>query len=1196
MYKIYIVGLGGSGGKTLQFLMDQLSGELRERGWKADHLPRCWKFVHVDVPAQPDGRDKSEGLPATVPEQGGTYLGVTTPNDQYAQLDAGLEKVLSQPPGTALRQLVGWRPDASRVATPITLGAGQYRAVGRLATLARSGSIFQGLLAAAQDLNSAEANQDFVELRRSLGLKYGEPQSTIVMVVSSLAGGTGASMTLDVCNLLRGVQHELPHFPGGDSIAYLYTPDVFAKLDAAKTGGVNANALGTIAELMSSQAAAQVAWTKQEWSIYNAGGLPTTPGRGPRAVFPVGATNGISGSLFGDGRAVTIYRGFSRALAAIFLSESQQTQTMSYVVGNFGNIGAAPDDSELAWAPHGGQDLLAFGALGFASIGLGRDRYAEYAAQRLARLAVVKLVRGHFDTSVLQNKRTEIEARDQYAQDGYPQFLRWAGLPVSRPTTGDPLEAWVDQIWASDRRNDYVSGTLGEMFGELNHAGRRQKASWFSAQLGGLIPRYFQNVTGGSESLAQTAAQSWVPDIQTRLETAVVLAIGRWGIPVAEKIVERFDLDLRSWAQLLRANSRNHLSGAQLVSDTVGPLQTVDGQIDSSHNVLKKAEQGLRSQFAMLALRRGAAVAAELIDGLATDVVQPLIAGLADALSGLVVQEESRSVDLAASSVRTTVVQAWPEGDRVPGRFATATNEVLLEDVDTYPDRFRNHVFETFATTTMPTGLRPEEGESLALAVEQVATFLELDPSGQRPPVVVEKLLPPARESRGPVKIGRQSAWWPRLFAGAAPHQTAWYEPLFSASAILDGARLWVDRDGFPLKGFTHQGLKSYLAPAGPVGATQKERLEEDFAAKFREALQLAAPLVGVHPGMVSAVHREPVRVSYQFSAAPIQAAPAAVRQIKLSIHGDPAIDDRMSSDALDLAMAGEEANVDLPRIDIIGTYSQPYSPIVFSSLQQPIQKQWSQATGVQQRMAFWRWRRGRPLTDFAPVSPEWLQAFVTGWLVGRLTGEILTPKPGDPLTAVQVFDDKVWRHFPDPLAGVEHINKDLVGWGIPAAIIESMPLAIAQCNGDTSLTALQAYIATRRLGQELPLSGYEPHPAIHAWLVDGAPRSGVAAPQIVRPEALVATAEQRLAHAVEWLERLQISVRTKLLPKDVYGAPGNGPFSVIDRHNFRDVPREWEIAEQLYVGAEEVLAELKRPENTDSIPVIETGINDVDA
>ena len=194
-------------------------------------------------------------------------------------------------------------------------------------------------------------------------------------------------MTLDVCNLLRGVQHELPDFPGGEAIAYLYTPDVFGKLDESARSGVNANALGTIAELMSARAAAQKPWTLQEWNVYRVGQAPITPGRGPKAVFPVGATNGISGALFGDGRAETIYRGFSRALAAMILSEAQQTQIMSYVVANFGNSDALPDNSDLAWAPGGGRDALGFGAIGFASIGLGRDRYAEYVAQRLARMA-----------------------------------------------------------------------------------------------------------------------------------------------------------------------------------------------------------------------------------------------------------------------------------------------------------------------------------------------------------------------------------------------------------------------------------------------------------------------------------------------------------------------------------------------------------------------------------------------------------------------------------------------------------------------------------------------------------------------------------------------------------------------------------------------------------------------------------------
>ncbi len=1194
MYKIYIVGLGGSGGKTLQFLMDQLGNELRERGWQHDHLPKCWQFLHLDVPPQPDG--VGEGLPPTVRDQGGTYIPITTPNDRYQQLDAGLEQALSQPSVGQLRQLVGWRPDPTKVTTPIVRGAGQYRAVGRLATLARARQIFEGLRASAQELNSAGANQEFTELRRTLGHRPGDPQGTMVVVVSSLAGGTGASMTLDVCNLLRGVQHELPDFPGGEAIAYLYTPDVFGKLDEAARSGVNANALGTIAELMSARAAAQKEWTPEEWNVYRVGQAPLTPGRGPRAVFPVGATNGISGALFGDGRSVTIFRGFARALTALFLSEAQQTQINSYVVANFGNTEALPDNSGLAWAPGGGQDPLGFGAVGFASIGLGRDRYAEYVAQRLARLAVTGLLRGHQDASVVQGQRTDIEARDQYAADGYPWFQQWARVPVSPPVNGAPLQAWVEDIWAGNRRHEMLDQAVGQLLSEVAPPGTKQRTSWFAAQLGALVPRYFQRVAQASEDATRAAAQMWVGDIQARVEAATLRAAGRWGLPVTRKIVEHFELDLKSWASLLRNSSTATGTGQDVASDVVAPFYTTDGQIDPQHMLMLTAQRDLQDRLDRLALCRSAAVAADLLEGLAADVVRPLQSALADTSSGLTAAEDSRSVDAAVSSVRTHVVQAWPDGDQVPTRFATATNEVLLEDIDSYPARFRAHIGDSFSTAVMASGLRPSADEARALAVEQVVTFLDIDPTGRRPEGGVEQLAAYGEDGRTPVKIGRRSSWWPRLLAGSAPAQTAWYEPLLSADTLLDGARAWVARPGHPLYAFTRQGLQSYLRNLGAHGQHERERLETAFAGRFRAALQLAAPLVGVHPGMVTAVHGQPVKVSYQFSAAPIKTAPSALRQITHGIEADSAIDTRPTLDALDTALASEEANVDLPRIDIIGTYAQSYSPLVFTSLQGPIQQQWAQAISVQQRTAFWRWRRGRLLQDFVPVSPAWFQAFITGWLVGRFTGELTTPLGTDLDQRIKVFDDGRWVAFPDSLLGVHQVNRDLVGWGIPAAVVESLALAIAQCNADTTLAALRPYIATRRLGEELPLPGNVQHGAIHAWIVEGKSRSG-ARPQIARADANVETAAERLEHARDWLTRLRTSVVSKMLPHGSRGAPGTGPFSEITRHNFNQVPREWEIADQLVIGVDQILAELERPDyRTDGGVGIEVGIDDVDA
>ena len=115
----------------------------------------------------------------------------------------------------------------------------------------------------------------------------------------------------------------------------------------------------------------------------------------------------------------------------------------------------------MAWAPGGGRDALGFGAIGFASIGLGRDRYAEYVAQRLARRAVERLLRGHQDSSVQQGQRTEMEARDQYATDGYPIVLQWAGMPLPPPR--DELSAlrhWVGDVWPEQQQAHLVERSL----------------------------------------------------------------------------------------------------------------------------------------------------------------------------------------------------------------------------------------------------------------------------------------------------------------------------------------------------------------------------------------------------------------------------------------------------------------------------------------------------------------------------------------------------------------------------------------------------------------------------------------------------------------------------------------------------------------------------------------------------------------
>jgi hypothetical protein len=1175
VYKICVVGLGGSGGKTLQFLMDQLKSELAASGWTADHLPRCWEFVHIDVPPTPDG--VGAGLPPTVPAQGGTYIPVSSPTDNYATLDAALQTSLTnQPNGSQLRQLVRWRPKASDVTAPITLGAGQFRAVGRLLTLARAGVVYDRLVPVAERLNQSQADSDLAEVASGLGIRSGPSQGSIVLVVSSLAGGTGASMTLDVCNLLRAVASQVPNFRA-ESLAYLYTPDVFDKLDAGQRAGVNANALGTVSELMSAMAGKQVPWTAEEWSVYGGVPRPNAPGRGPMLTFPVGSFNGISGARFGDGKPDTIYRGLARALTALFLSEAQQNQLMAYALGNLGAIaGAVPDATQLSVQPARGMaapesiEPLVFGSLGFASVGLGRDRYAEYAAQRLARLGVDRLRQGHVDLSVQEGTRSPQQAITAAAGEYYPLFLGWAGLPDVRSLNGGVLKALVHDVWPTDAREALSARLTEETISPALQPGVTGKGAYFAQQLSGLLTSAFSRVTGAAESELRDAAARWVPAVQARLETATLRVAGERGIPVAERVLQMFASDLQHAAEQLMHGSSIAQTPQGIAQDVTGELQTITSNIDARHGVLAQATNRVRGHFTDLFLRRGGALVGELLTQLNADLLSPLRTALGHCLAELEGASAITPGGAPVATVATTLVQQWPAGDDVPARFATAQNEVLLEDIAGYPGAYSGHLVQTFRGYAS-NGIAPSAERGEELAVTEVLTWLH---AGSRTEAKAADRLAGFASDGSPARIGRRSEWWPQALPGVSTSRQARYEIELDHVSVLEGARAWVGRRGEVMGLFIDEGLDVYLNRPG-ASAHERSETARRFVERFRAALQLAAPLVGVDPKLVSAVHQRNVSVGYQFSELPFRNSPDVASMLVDALEADQSVEPR-TVERFQQSVTSAARN----RITILGSYADLYNPVVFSSLQAPVRKQWTDATSAQLRRQFWSMRRGRPLVDFVPVSRGWLQSMITGWLVGRLTGEVLLPGEG-PITdgglAVWSPDRREFTRLPHPLLGADDLAREARGWGLVAAVAESLPLAIALCDGDPQLTALQPYQALFELGRRLQdADDRRPSDALLHWVVNGTGRSGVP-PRGAAPDP-IAGREERLVGAQNWAAALQAAA-TRLLPRDPAFPGERGEFSDITPHNFLSVPREWEIAPQLVVAGRQLLADLELPE-----------------
>lgn len=239
MYRrILFVGLGGSGGKTLRFLKQDLRQWLTQVGWALDDpIPEGFQFLHIDTPTAEDGADITNVRMLDDNE----YVGLIGPNVTLTAVVHGIDN------GANYLETAGWRVDPAAIHVGIQKGAGQYRAVGRTIAVSQIQQLTQGLKGAISKVNSKKAVSDSSKLWDSAKNKdKQDQQAPLTVVVSSLAGGTGAGLLIDVCDILRMLE---PTW-GGSSIGILYTPEVFSNINPAYTGGVQPNSLAAFTELL----------------------------------------------------------------------------------------------------------------------------------------------------------------------------------------------------------------------------------------------------------------------------------------------------------------------------------------------------------------------------------------------------------------------------------------------------------------------------------------------------------------------------------------------------------------------------------------------------------------------------------------------------------------------------------------------------------------------------------------------------------------------------------------------------------------------------------------------------------------------------------------------------------------------------------------------------------------------------------
>jgi hypothetical protein len=1100
--------------------MDQLRSDLAAFG--VDKIPAGWQFINIDVPSGAEGGP--DGLPS-VEGQGGSYFGSGPQGTSYAMLDRALSQRLAS--NDALDTTATWAPrDPDEVPIPISTGAGQYRAIGRMITLSKAPDICERLQIAWSQLTHDSTRSEMSGLSVP-GLGSYEPnESPIVLVVSSMAGGAGASMALDICRLLSLVEGIDPKLTG----VFMVTPDIFDALPSSARTGVRANALAMLGEIVASQTGAAKAHdvrTLRALGLNNGDGASIPFAR----VFPVGRKVGAEGAIFGDGSQNAVYRGLARGLAGLMMSARASDQFVRYDLTNTGS----PDGNRnyLGWGS-ALSDSLPWGSFGFASLSMGRDRYAEYAAQRLARSSADRLLEGHLQPG---NMASSVEQATALLDSQWGSVLAAVGLPLVGPggQPGQGVGQWLAST-AMDRQTmeTVVGGVIETRLRPFipNPAG--MNANQWIPMLRSAVQSRRTSMNEGVQAGAYAWAYNWHQELADRIVAVTADAIAAVGLPYAIALVERLRSHLNDvvlpGTRDLTAHAGGDISAIPMeVEPTLGMLKK---SIPNGQQIVDRVIGSYPAAIRMHLYARAAGYISQASAAVSVEVLTPLLAAMSEAQIVLEKTAREQVADLGLARLATNQYVAWPsDGDeRVHQRFAEANNEVLLTSSTHFKAQYESVDLPRSVSdgTMMPT-LR----DAIPTASRQVISGLWPTTGGRRPPGGL---------------IEQTAQWRSRAFA-IDPHSGEPRQPSLAQfdihcrpAELLDRTRQFVGRPGESFDLFVRVSLRDFVQG---VGGSESELVDRrrSVAVKFAEALSLARPLATVSDEALQALHGTTLEYRYKYSAIPFGGISVGDELMRI-LESEPRID-KATKDNYSSSLTDEAG---LTKVDIFGSYPN-YSPLAFSSVLKPIAEQWAQ-TSEQGRESFWRYRRARPLEASLPMGDTERKTMAAGWFVGQMTGRIQIPDaPFD--QPVQIWDDvkSKWVSFPNPLLTPPSRFVATYDW-LPA-VMESILVAFAQSHQSPAMSSLQPYHVLRSLydgSDQQAASGLLDVSAtipIAQWLVNGQTAGG--RPSRVTGAADALTIDERAAAAVAWLGNVRDLASHHFVEAGIYGAQGGGEFVVIN-------------------------------------------------
>ena len=797
---LIVIGCGGSGVSTVRYLRKSAKVALVNAGWEGP-LPQAWQFIGVDVGIQ--YRYETEPIPDS------DYVCIS-PGISYQNIQSVMEtKHPSGGPGYA--EMLGWKPRASEIYPPIPSSAGMFRPVGRLAGLASLiPQLNQRLLKAYESIKREsdefqQLNQLLTQTERELDSGDLEP---LVIVVGSMAGGTGSAIMLDINELVQRVSTSYSCM-----FNVVYSADIFESLGTSGSQGLHANSLAFMSELLA------FTWNGRKSSDMIEHGIKKEY-IAPPLSFVIEKTNLPGYMSFSPKES---FEQIASWLTDVAISPMEQDHLIGALVRmtqhSLRTSGGYGFEKSSVHAPPG-----AIYSLGHAKLTVGRDRFPEYASKLLQRNIVDFLLNGEGVASKLQfsNESTVTSAVTfkKNAENILQSFLVGANMSVS----SELEDHFIDSVFDSIGTKSVLELVKLELEKEL-------KAAIVSGvdREAGLITGIQRAKDHNLQRFVDLSSKE-VEELKNRVLEGIASELNRnlayQSIPVVNEVLKITKQLIDQSASQIRMKAANQIRKSKL-------------EFSQARDVFIKSQNQNQRRF----FKIGREVDNNYLDFAANSIYLEIQSQCLDYLSGAL--EELVNDDLARITRQlgntVTILQSrleemvdWPEIDQeVPQWLRPRQFELCIEGSESWPDSLRSLI-----------------GESKNPAADEDIHLMQT--------------------VRASIFMGGYESYDGKL-RGPLLNMSAKDVQIIEAQSIEDRVNDWLRRKGSGFVAFVEEGLQSYLRESSWTNekiVDHEQRLKR-YSEVLKDVLDACQPLVQIDEDLSKEVYSRGDVLAYPYFQLP---------------------------------------------------------------------------------------------------------------------------------------------------------------------------------------------------------------------------------------------------------------------------------------------------------------------------------------